>query len=100
MAESAEQLLRESQSRFCKGCGCIDLVFSIRILAKTAREFTTPLYLALVDLQNAYDSVNSDSLWMVLTEAFHLPSKLVRVLHALHQGTRGAVRVYGNVSEE
>ena len=51
-------------------------------------------------LRKTYDSVNSDALWMVLTEAFHLPSKLVQVICALHQGTRGAVRAYGKVSEE
>ena len=75
LAERAEQPLRESQRGFCKGHGYIDQGFSIRVLAQKAREFNTPLYLDFVDLQKAYNSVNHDTLWRVLTEAFRLPSK-------------------------
>ena len=100
LAERAEKLLRESQCGFRKGRGCVDQVFSLRILAEKAREFNTPLFLAFVDLRKAYDSVNRDALWMILREKYHLPDKLVRVIHALHDGTRGAVRAYGRVLEE
>ena len=65
-----------------------------------ARVFNTPLYLAFVDLRKAYDSVNRDTLWMVLQRRYHLPIKLVHILRALHKGTRGAVRAYGGVSGE
>ena len=88
LAERAEKLLRESQCGFRKGRGCVDQVFSLRILAEKAREFNTPLFLAFVDLRKAYDSVNRDALWMILREKYHLPDKLVRVIHALHDGTR------------
>ena len=69
-------------------------------LAEKAREFNTPVYLAFLDLRKAYDLVNRDTLWMVLREKYLLPNKLVNIISSLHQGTRGAVRAYGRVSEE
>ena len=46
LASRAEHLLRESQCGFRPVCGCIDQVFTLRVLAEKAREFNTPLYLA------------------------------------------------------
>ena len=93
-------MLRESQCGLRPGRGCIDQIFALRVLAEKAREFNTPLYLAFVDLRKAYDSVDWEALWMVLQGKFQLPSKLVRILRALHIDTKGAVRAYGRVSEE
>ena len=47
------------------GCGCVDQVFTVRILglAEKAREFNTPLYLCFVDLLKAYDPVNQQALY-------------------------------------
>ena len=65
-----------------------------------AREFHAPLYMCFVDLKKAYDSVNRKALWSVLQKRYHFPTKVVRILEALHQGTTGAVRAYGRVSGE
>ena len=100
LAKRTEHLLRESQCVLRKGRGCIDQVFALRVLAEKARERNTPLYLSFVDLQKAYNSVTCEALWMVLQRKYHLPDKLIRILKALHLGTRGAVRAYGRVSEE
>ena len=45
-------------------------------------------------------TVNRKALWMILRKKYNLPDKLVRILHALHHGTSGAVRVYVMVSGE
>ena len=100
LAQRAEHLLRESECGVRKGRGCIDQVFALRVLAEKAREYNTPLYLSFVDLRKAYDSVNREALWMVLQRKYHLPDKLIRILKALHLGTRSAVRAYGRVSGE
>ena len=93
-------MLRENQCGFRKGRGCTDQLFSIRMLMERSREFCRPLFLCFVDLRKAYDSVNREALWTALQERYHLPSKLIRILKALHQGTLGAVRAYGRVSKE
>ena len=92
--------MRESQCGFHKGRGCIDQVFSLRVLAEKAGEYNTPLYLCFVDLRNAYDSVSRDALWVVLQKRYRVPGRLLRILKALHRDTRGAVRAYGKVSKE
>ena len=65
-----------------------------------SREFRQPLYLCFVDLRKAYDSVNRSALWCVLQKSFGLPSKLVSIIQALHEGTSAAVRVYNKLSED
>ena len=100
LAERGNQLLRESQCGFRKGRGCIDQVFSLRVLAEKVREYNTPLYLCFVDLRKAYDSVSRDALWVVLQKRCRVPGKLLWILKALHQDTRGAVCAYGKVSKE
>ena len=62
--------MRESQCGFRKGRGCIDQVFSLRVLAEKASEYNTPLYLCFVDLRKAYDSVSRDALWVVLQKRY------------------------------
>ena len=99
MADRVNQVLRENQCGFRKGRGCVDHIFSLRILAEKSREFNTPLYLSFVDLRKAYDSVCRDALWSVLKK-YQFPDKLIRILQALHHDTKGAVRAYGRLSEE
>ena len=52
------------------------------------------------NLKKAYDSVNCKALWLILQKRYHLPTKVVCTLEALHEGTTGAVRAYGRVSGE
>jgi len=99
MADRVNRVLRDNQCGFRKGRGCVDHIFSLRILAEKSREFNTPLYLSFVDLRKAYDSVCRDALWSVLKK-YHFPDKLIRILQALHHDTKGAVRAYGRLSEE
>ena len=90
LAERAEQLLRESQCGVRRNHGCIDQVFSLRILAEKAREFNTPLYLAFEDLRKAYDSVNHDALWMVLQEKYSAPRHKCPIFVNQHKKLSGA----------
>ena len=43
--------------------------------------------------------MNHEALWTVLEKRYRLPTKLIRILKALHQETTGAVRAYGKVSD-
>ena len=75
VAERVEHLLRESKCGFRKEWGCIDQVFTLRVLAEKAREFNTSLYLSLVYLRKAYDSVNCKALWIVVRKKYNHPNK-------------------------
>ena len=65
-----------------------------------AREYHRPLYICFIDLRKAYDSVNRDSLWLLLNRCYNLPPKLLSILRALHTDSTAAVRAYGMTSEE
>ena len=96
----AKHLLQENQCGFRSGRGCLDHLFTLRMLMEKSREFCQPLYLCFVDLRKAYDSVNRSALWCVLQKSFGLPSKLVSIIQALHEGTSAAVRVCNKFSED
>lgn len=70
LAQRAELLLCENQCGFCSGNGCVDQVFTLRVLAEEEREFNTPLYLCFVDLKTAYDLVIQEALWSVLRRRY------------------------------
>ena len=59
-----------------------------------ACEFHQPLYACFIDLKKAYDSVLCDSLWHILKHTYHLPEKLLTIIHALHEDCTAAVRAY------
>ena len=95
-----ETLLRENQCGFRRGRGCADQLFSLRVLMERAREFRRPLYACFIDLRKAYDSVNRNALWSVLKRCYHLPTKLISIIQALHENSTAAVRAYGKTSQE
>ena len=95
---TVDKLLRESQCGFRPDRGCVDQLFCLRALMEKAHEFHTPLYLHFIDLTKAYDSVSRSVLWNVLEQRYHFPPKLLRIIKALHFGTRGKVRTYGHLS--
>ena len=95
----AEQLLRESQCGFCRGRGCADQLFSLRMLMEKAREYNHPINACFIDLKKAYDLVNRDSLWHILQYSYCLPPKLLSIIRALHEDSNAAVRAYEKVSD-
>ena len=75
--------------------GCVDQIFTLRVLAEKAREFNSSFHLAFVDLSKAYGSVKQEALWKVLEKKYLLPGKLVHILIALNQDTKGEVKAHG-----
>ena len=58
----AEDVLLESQCGFRKGCGCSDMVFTVRQLIKKANEHKAKIFFMFIDLRKAYDSVPREAL--------------------------------------
>ena len=59
-------VLPESQCGFRCGRGTIDMIFVAQQLQEKCREQHQDLYLAFVDLTNAFDTVNRDLRWNIL----------------------------------
>ena len=65
-----------------------------------AKEFNKAIYICFVDLHKAYDTVNRNALWEVLSKSFSIPDKLIRIFKTLHCGTTGLIHVDGQISEK
>jgi len=55
-------------------------------VCQTRKEFNQPLWIAYVDLKSAFDSVDRESLWLLL-QRLGLPMKIVNLIKALYTDT-------------
>jgi hypothetical protein len=94
-----DDFLPESQCGFRSGRGTIDMVFSARQLQEKCREQNMDLFVVFIDLVKAFDSVNRDGLWKVLTK-LGCPSKMVNLIKAFHTDIMARVINDGSYSRE
>ena len=47
---------------FHKGFGCVDQIFTLKVVGEKAMEFNLSLYLAFMDLRKVYNTVNWEAL--------------------------------------
>ena len=95
----AERVLSESQCGFRRGCGCTDMVFTVRQLTEKAIEHRAMQYLILVDLKKAYDLVPREALWVVLSK-LGVPQLLIDIISSFHENMKARIRVEGELLEE
>ena len=79
------------------GRSTIEQVFSLRQIIEKASEFRQQAFIAYFNFKAAFDSVDRDSLWNILSNT-GLPSKGVRLLRAMRQKTESCVQVNGRHS--
>ena len=87
----ARTLLPEEQRGFRPHRSTTDMVFAVRRLQELGRKARVPLFLCLIDLQKAYDSVDRTLLWQVLAR-FGTPPQMIEVIRQFHDGMRACVR--------
>ena len=95
-----ESQLGENQCGFRPNRGCCDKIFSAKIVMQRDKEFNKAIYFCFVDLQRAYDTVNREGLWEILSKTFSIPEKLIRIIKALYSDSTGLIRSEGQMSEE
>ena len=94
----SEKTLPETQCGFRKNRSTCDMIFCARQLQEKCNEQNTDLYIAFIDLQKAFDTVNRELLWIVL-EKFGTPPKFLTILKKLHDGMTATVLASGERSE-
>ena len=89
--------LADEQAGFRHDRGCIDHAYIVKAAIDDARHRETPLLIAFLDVQKAYDSVWRDGLWWKLHE-HGVRGKLWRMLRALYSSVEARVRTNNMVS--
>uniref|UniRef100_A0A8D9ADY8 Craniofacial development protein 2 n=1 Tax=Cacopsylla melanoneura TaxID=428564 RepID=A0A8D9ADY8_9HEMI len=77
--DTIDSKLRREQAGFRKNCSCVDLINTLRIILEQSMEYQTPLYLAFIDFEKAFDSIQRTVIWKVLKD-YGVPAKLVNIV--------------------
>ena len=87
-----DNILRDEQAVFRKGCGCSDQIFIVRHLIQQANEMRVPLSLCFANFEKAFDSISRRTM-----------GKIMRhygiVIMNMHEGTSCKVMVDGCLSD-
>ena len=75
-----------------------DMIFVARLLQEKCREQNRDLFLAFIDLTKAFDTVNRDLLWQVLSK-FGCPPNFLTILQEFHNNMKAKVVVGGRMSD-
>ena len=79
---TAEALLEE-QNGFRKGRSCMDCIFSTSQIIEKHREFNIPIYIAFTELKKAFDSVDRDKLWTIMSSK-GIPTHLITIIQTIY----------------
>ncbi|BHF84948.1 hypothetical protein SprV_1002810200 [Sparganum proliferum] len=91
-------LLPESQCGFSRHRGTTDMIFAAGKLQEKCQEMRTHLYSTFVDLTKAFNTVNREGLWKIMTK-FGCPERFIEMVRQLHDGMMARVTENGTVSE-
>ena len=83
--------LPDAQAGFRKGKGTRGQIANIRWIIEKAREFQINIYFCFTDYAKAYDRVDHNQLWKILTE-MGIPDHLTCLLRNLYKGQEATVR--------
>lgn len=88
----------QEQAGFVKGKGTREQILNIRQLIEKAYEFDTPIIICFIDYNKAFDCVNWDGLWTILTE-LGVPRHLITLIQSLYHSHQGLVKVDKTLSK-
>jgi len=88
----------QKQSGFTHGRSTVDRISTQSNILQTRKEFNRPLWIAYVDLKSAFDSVDCQSLWLLL-KSIRLPSMILNLMKVMYTDTRSCVHADGVTSD-
>ena len=91
-------LLPESQCGFRKDRGTVDMIFTARQLQEKCQEQNVDLYMTFDDLTKAFDTVNREGLWKIMTK-FGCPDKFIAMVRQFHDRMLARVQNDGEFSD-
>jgi len=61
----------------------MDCIFSASQIVEKHREFNIPTYMALIDFKKAFDSVDRDKLWTIMSSK-GIPTHLITIIQKIY----------------
>ena len=99
MKDAVDSQLRDQQAGFRSNRSCVDQIITLRIIIEQSIEWTSALYINFVDYEKAFDSVNRETLWMLMRH-YGIPRKLVNLVKCSYLGTSCRVVHEGQLTEQ
>ena len=90
--DKTENAIAEVQCGFRRGRGSTDQIFIVRQKWEKYLGKGKDMYFEFLDLEKAYDRVDSDAMWNVL-RLYGIDGRLLRGVKSLHVGSKACVRV-------
>ena len=97
LRHAVDKILREEQFGFRKVRGCVDQVFTIRLIIEKPLCCQTPLLLSFIDYKQAFDSVDRRALAKVLS-LYGITDIYIKVICAMYENNTAVVKVGNEVS--
>ncbi|XP_076069804.1 uncharacterized protein LOC143041683 [Oratosquilla oratoria] len=94
----SEDNLLEAQCGFRPNRSTADMIFVMRQVQEKCIEQNMDLYAVFIDLTKAFDTVNREVLWVILSK-LGCPEKFVNLIRQFHDDMTGQVLSGGEVSE-
>ena len=94
---AVDKVLREEQCGFEKDRGCVDQIFTLRLIIEKCLSCQTPLVLSFIDYEQAFNSVDRRALAKVLFVC-GIPGKYIKVISAMYENNTAAVKVRNEIS--
>ena len=94
-----DDCVSESQCGFRTASSTIDMLFTTRELQEKCIEQNMDLFVVFIDLTKAFDTVNREALWIILTH-MGCPRNVIAIIHSLHDGMVAQVRVEGKATDK
>nr|KAG5711950.1 hypothetical protein BaRGS_026391 [Batillaria attramentaria] len=93
-----DKTLREEQAGFRNDRSCTDHIATMRIIIEQSLEWQTPLYSTFVDFQKAFDSVDREVIWKLMSH-YGFPPKFVNIIRQLYEDATCQVTHDGKLTE-
>ena len=90
-------ILPETQCGFRPSRGTTDVIFVTRQIQEKCREQNQELFMAFIDVTKAFNSINCEALWKVLSR-FGCPANFITIPRLLHDKITATVLFNGSLS--
>ncbi len=98
LKHTVDAKLRDQQAGFRAERSCTDQIATLRIILEQSQEFQSPLIVTFVDYAKAFDSLDREVLWQLLSH-YGIPQKFINIIRNTYTGMTSRVIHEGQLSD-